>query len=39
MMKPLQPYQKVIAYASLFSVFLCTLMGLFIIGLMLTSEL
>jgi hypothetical protein len=39
MMKPLAPYQKMIGYLSLISVGLCTIMGLFIIWLMLTSEL
>ena len=39
MMKPLQPYQKVIGYLSLISVGLCTIMGLAIIWPMLTSEL
>jgi len=33
MMKPLTAVQKVIAYTSLFFIFLCTLFGLFVIWL------
>ncbi len=38
MIKPLKPYQKVIAYSSLMMVLLCTLIGLYAIWLYLMAR-